>query len=65
MQAGNRIKTPRFLEVQIAAIFADATLASECGFDEPTHYDDDPECEIFGRFAGVNRMIFAAAKKNG
>lgn len=57
MKIGDRVYTPRFCTVTIAAIFATNAAAREAGFIEPTYYDDD--C-VFGRHIGTNRMDFAA-----
>jgi hypothetical protein len=53
-----RIKTPRFLEVKIIAIFGKKADARQLGFTEPTHYDG--EFEVYGRHIGINMMDFAA-----
>jgi hypothetical protein len=63
MQVGDYVKTPRFLNVKIGAIFGDARLAAECGFVGTTDYEDG-EWDIKGKHSGHNRMIFAAVKKN-
>ena len=62
MQIGIYVETPRFLKVKIDAIFADENLAGECGFTEPTHYDDDT-WTIHGKHVGKNLMVFAGVKK--
>ena len=52
------VKTPRFLEVQITAIFKKEADARKLGFVEPTHYDGG--FKVFGRHIGKNMMDFAA-----
>ncbi len=60
---GDKVNTPRFLTVRIAAMFENIELAESCGFTEPTHYRDE-EWHIRGKSIGINRMIFAAVKRN-
>ena len=54
----SRIKTPRFLEVRIIAIFGKSDDARQLGFTEPTDYDG--EFKVYGRHIGTNLMDFAA-----
>ena len=58
-----RIKTPRFLEVQIIAIFGKADDAEKLGFTETTDYDG--EFKVYGRHIGTNLMDFAAVITGG
>ena len=58
VRINSRIKTPRFLEVRIIAIFGKKADAEKLGFTEPTHYDG--EFKVYGRHIGTNRMDFAA-----
>ena len=62
MKQGDWINTPRFLKVKIEKVFNSEREAKEQGFYEPTHYDNT-EWEICGKHIGINRMIFAAVKK--
>ena len=62
MKKGDYINTPRFCTVKIEEVFANNADALAQGFHEPTHYRND-EYEILGKHTGLNRMIFAAAKK--
>lgn len=61
IQKGDRIETPRFLNVVIADVLFRSD-AREQGFNEPTHYED-PAYDIFGKHVGENRMVFAAVVK--
>jgi hypothetical protein len=63
MQVGDYIETPRFLKVEIKAVFDETTLARECGFIESADYEDSA-WDIKGKHSGHNRMIFAAVRKN-
>jgi len=63
MQKGDIIRTPRFLTVTIEAVLTKAEAADQ-GYNEPTHYWDDPNFDIYGKVIGTNRMNFAAVKKN-
>lgn len=62
IKIGDKVQTPRFLTVRIAAIFENVELAESCGFTEPTHFRDE-EYHIRGKSIGENRMLFAAAKR--
>jgi hypothetical protein len=62
MLKGDFINTPRFLKVKIEDILT-ADEAQNQGFTEPTHYINDPEFYIFGKSIGINRMIFAAVRR--
>ena len=55
------INTPRFLKVQIIAIFKNKEDARKLGFVEPTHYDG--EFDVLGRHIGTNMMDFAVVFK--
>ena len=59
---GDKVKTPRFLTVRVAAMFENIELADNCGFTETTDFRDD-EYHIIGKHIGDNRMLFAAAKR--
>ena len=54
----SRIRTPRFLEVRIIAIFKKSDDARQLGFTESTDYEGD--FKVYGRCIGDNRMDFAA-----
>jgi hypothetical protein len=58
MKIGDYIETPRFLEVEISAIFAYEEDAFACGYNEPTHYRDDDKT-VLGKSIGINHMRFA------
>ena len=60
LKVGGYINTPRFLQCQIAAIFADKETAMEYGFTEPTHFNESSQVrDVLGKSTGINRMIFA------
>ena len=59
IKIGGFINTPRFLQCQISAIFENEKLAYECGFNEPTHFNETSEVKsVLGKSAGINRIIF-------
>ncbi len=62
IQLGDKVQTPRFLQVRIAAMFENIELAESCGFTEPTHFTDE-DYHIRGKSIGDNRMLFAAVKR--
>lgn len=62
IKVGDKVKTPRFLTIRIAAMFESVKLAESCGFTEPTHFEND-RYEILGKSIGLNLMIFAAVEK--
>ena len=62
IKKGDMVHTPRFLTVTIEAVLTSAE-ASEQGFDEPTHYRDNPDFDIYGKATSPNHMIFAAVAK--
>ncbi|MFA5401265.1 MAG: hypothetical protein WC359_12530 [Dehalococcoidia bacterium] len=62
IKLGDRVKTPRFLTVRIAAMFESVDLAESCGFTEGTDFRDE-DYHIRGKHIGENRMVFAAAKR--
>lgn len=61
MKIGETIRTPRFCNVTISAIFSSEENAQEDGFCEPTHYNN-VDYKILGKHIDTNRMIFAAVK---
>lgn len=61
MKVGDHIYTPRFCTVRINEVFESENEAIENGYTEPTHYRG--EYKILGKSIGMNRMVFAAAKK--
>lgn len=65
LKEGDRIRTPRFLNVTIKEVFPDVKSMREAGYTEPTHFDD-PETPyaICGKSTGWNQMEFAAGKKS-
>jgi len=64
MKQGDYVQTPRFLQCRIAEVFDNAREARKAGYTEPTHYDST-EYDVYGKHAGVNRMVFAAILKKG
>ena len=52
------VKTLRFLDVRISAIFTKAEDARTLGFTEPTYYKGD--FEVLGRQYASDRMDFCA-----
>ncbi|UQZ87728.1 hypothetical protein C4J81_00320 [Deltaproteobacteria bacterium Smac51] len=60
-QIGDKVKTPRFLTVRIAAIVYEED-AQKLGFVEPTYLKDRPY-NISGRMIGDNLMDFAVVIK--
>jgi hypothetical protein len=62
IKLGDKVQTPRFLTVRIAAMFENVKLAEDCGFTEPTHFRDE-EYHIRGKHIGANMMLFAAVKR--
>lgn len=62
IKLGERVSTPRFLKVRIAAMFESVELAESCGFTEGTCYRDE-EWHIRGKSIGDNRMLFAAVRR--
>ena len=59
---GDKVQTPRFLTVRMAAMFESIELAEGCGFTETTDFRDE-EYHIRGKHIGENRMLFAAVKR--
>lgn len=70
IKAGDKVRTPRFLSVNIEKVFKKPNdsskiqyaVAREEGYTEPTHYDDG-RYDIFGKHTGFNTMVFAAIEK--
>jgi len=62
IKVGDKVETPRFLKVRIAAMFEDVALAEGCGFTEPTHFEA-VDYHISGKSLGNNLMLFAAVIK--
>jgi hypothetical protein len=62
IKAGDYVKTPRFLRVEIQKVFKSEANARKQGYTEPTHYDND-KYGIAGKHKGTNRMEFAAYEK--
>ncbi len=62
IKMGDKVQTPRFLTVRIAAMFENVELAESCGFTEGTHFRDE-DYIIRGKCIGDNRMLFAAVKR--
>ena len=64
MKTGDSIYTPRFTNVIITEMFDNEESARLAGYKEPTYYKD-LEYGILGRSEGINRMTFAAYRKEG
>lgn len=62
IKLGDKVNTPRFLTVRIAAMFENVELAESCGFTNTTDFRDE-EYHIRGKSIGENRMLFAAVKR--
>lgn len=62
IKVGDKVQTPRFLTVRIAATFENIELAESCGFAETTDFRDE-DYHIRGKHIGENRMLFAAVKR--
>jgi hypothetical protein len=60
IQIGDKVQTPRFCTVRIAAMFENVKLAEDCGFTNSTDFRDE-DYHILGKSIGENRMLFAAA----
>lgn len=63
MKKGDYVNTPRFLTCEIEEVYENVAEARKDGFNEPTHYDRDPEYNVYGKSTGINTMIFAAVRK--
>ena len=63
MKQGEYIRTPRFGTVKIQRVYDCRSDAQRDGYTEPTYYDNS-EYGIAGKSIDINRMIFAAYKKN-
>ena len=65
VKVGGYINTPRFLQCRISAIFENEKLAYECGFSEPTHFNETSEVkDVLGKHIGTNLMIFGVILKS-
>lgn len=62
IKAGDWVRTSRFLNVRIEAVFLTEADARIAGYTEPTHYVDE-EYTVLGKGLGQNLMVFAAAHK--
>jgi hypothetical protein len=62
IKIGDKVQTPRFLTVRIAAMFENTKLADDCGFTEGTDFRDEVY-HIRGKHIGENRMLFAAVNR--
>ena len=63
MKIGDYVETPKFLNVKIEEMFQDNKTAWDEGYTEPTHYRDE-EWHVRGKRIGINRMMFAAIKRD-
>lgn len=62
MKAGDVVRTPRFLNVEIETVYLTVDDMRKAGYTEPTHYQD-PDYEVCGKNIGLYQMVFAAAHK--
>ncbi len=62
IKVGDYVRTPRFLEVRINEVFGSENEMRQAGYTEPTHYMNY-EWSIRGKSIGINRMIFAACRR--
>lgn len=62
MKKGDYIMTPRFCTVQISEVYTNNYDARKDGYTEPTHYMNE-EWDVRGKSIGINRMQFAAIRK--
>ena len=66
IQKGDRVATPRFLNVTIERVIPGMSKARELGYTEPTHYTyqaiHDTRYDILGKSIGNNRMVFGAVR---
>lgn len=63
IKVGDYVRTPRFLNVRIENVFSSEEDMRKAGYTEPTHFVD-PDYVVRGKSIGINRMVFAAAKKS-
>lgn len=61
IEAGDYVETPRFLTVKIQEVLSREEARMK-GYTEPTHYIDT-QYDIRGKSIGLNRMVFAAIRK--
>ncbi len=62
LHAGDYVNTPRFCSVQIERVYRDEVEMRRDGYTEPTDYRDR-EYVVCGKSTGLNRMVFAAARR--
>jgi len=62
IRLGDKVNTPRFLKVRMAAMFESVELAENCGFTEGTDFRDE-DYHVRGKHIEENRMLFAAVKR--
>lgn len=63
LEAGDTVRTPRFMTVTLKEVFDSVTAMEEAGYTEPTHLINEMYA-VKGKSIGENRMVFAAGKKN-
>ena len=61
MKKGDYIYTPRFCNVRVEEVFGSRDEAKENGYTELTHYNG--EYDVLGKSLGINKMVFAAVRK--
>ena len=61
MKVGECVMTPRFCTVVISEVFENKEIARQNGYTEPTYYEG--AFEVRGKSEGINRMSFAAIRK--
>jgi len=63
IKKGDRVYTPRFMNVRIEKVFKSEENARRQGYTEPTHYKNG-KYGVFGKVIGTNRSVFAAFVKS-
>lgn len=64
LKKGDIVYSPRFCSLEIQKVFKSEANARKAGYSEPTYYNDR-DYGILGKRIGMNRMIFAAYRKEG
>lgn len=64
LKKGDIVYSPRFCHLEIQKVFQSEAAARKAGFNEQTDYKDR-DYGILGKSIGMNRMIFAAYRKEG
>lgn len=64
LKKGDIVYSPRFCHLELYEVFENRAAAQKAGYSEPTGYSDS-EYGILGKSIGLNKMIFAAYRKEG